>query len=767
MPNSLYLFQWSIILKTSLFAGFRQYYIALPVFLLSLYCSIHFQSVALAQDTFPDSTVLAPGDTVRLTLKEHSFLNSLAGNYTVNPEGSISIKGVGSVQMAGGTVSTRKEEIRIALQEIISIEPKAKLSLIKQNRFVLMAHGVRYPGWYKVPLNQSIEDLTDVASGAIPGAALSTAKISRVISGETQDIPFEEALPLQSFDHLTLDINLSSEIVDNGDLLYVVVPRETTPAENAPREMIFFMDEVQVDRYGYIFLSSQGSIKVAGHTTKQISKILTDNLPVYLKTNDKAEVNLIAKKHYTQVLGQIAQPGWYNVHESANIQAVIHQAGGILPGGDLGNVIISRKKDGHTERLTADVHYYFLMGDDRMLPVLQENDTIFIPLAPVVDMPEEVAPVEIASIRVLGAVNSPGMYPAPMGMNLLDLLLTAGGGMPEADLSRIQIMRPNKKKEIFNLQSMLNNDTSSQASAPPVLHGDDIVFVPMQEGAAAQSLSPSEMIRILGAVNTPGMYPAPTGMNLLDLLLTAGGGVPEAGLSKIQIMRPNKKKELFDLQGMLDSSTSSLASTLPVLHGNDIVFVPMQGGTATQPPAPSEMIRIYGAVNSPVSYPAPQNGLDLLDILIAAGGESADADLEKISIMHADGKKETFDMNALLDTDKQSAALPKIYGGDIVHVGRRLVVPAGELDPDNPFVTIIGLGSQGQGTQPFVPPMSPIQAIAQAGGMNEFADTDDIIIMRRVNGEQKNLPYDYDKALKGKKPDVDFQLQNRDIIYIP
>lgn len=179
------------------------------------------------------------------------------------------------------------------------------------------------------------------------------------------------------------------------------------------------------------------------------------------------------------------------------------------------------------------------------------------------------------------------------------------------------------------------------------------------------------------------------------------------------------------------------------------------------------MIRIYGAVNSPARYPAPKTGLDLLDILIAAGGESADADLEKISIMRADGKKEMFDMNALLDTDRQNAALPKIYGGDIIHIARRLVVPAGELDPDNPFVTIIGLGSQGQGTQPFVPPMSPIQAIAQAGGMNEFADTDDIIIMRRVNGEQKNLPYDYDKALKGKKPDVDFQLQNRDIIYIP
>ena len=755
-------------IKTIRFAFFRQYFIVVPVLLFSFYCSIPCQSVALAKATFPDSTVLAPGDTVRLTLKQHSFLNSLAGNYIVNPEGSITIKGIGAVQMAGGTVSTREEELRIALQTIISIEPKAKLSLIEQNRFFLMGDGVRYPGWYQVPLNPKIEELVSVASGAIPGVDLSTAKISRVISGKTQDILFEDALPIQSFDHLTFDISTKSEIVDSGDLLYIVVPRETAPTENVSRETVFFKDEVTVDRYGYIFLSSQGSnIKVTGLTAEQISKILTDNLPVYLKANNKAEVKLIAKQHYMQILGQINIPGWYNVQESANIQAVIHEAGGLLPGGDLGNVIISRKENDHTEKLIADVHYYFVMGDDRMLPVLHENDMIFVPLAPVVDMPEEVAPIEISKIRILGAVNSPGMYPAPMGMNLLDLLLTAGGGGAEANLSKIQIIRPNKKKELFDLQSMLKSDASSQTLDMPVLHGDDIVFVPMQEGAAAQSLSPAEKIRIFGAVNSPGMYPAPMGMNLLDLLLTAGGGVPEADQSKIQIIRPKKKKEIFNLHSMLDSGKSLQETKLPVLHGGDIVFVPMQGGTATQPSAQSEMIRVYGAVNRPARYPAPEKGLDLLDILITAGGESADADLEKVSIMHADGKKETFNMNALLATEKKSPDLPKIYGGDIVHVGRRLVVPASDLGPEIPFVTITGLGSKGQGRQPFTPPMSPMQAIAQAGGMNEFADTDDIIIMRRVNGEQKNLPYDYDKALKGKKPDVDFQLQNRDIIYIP
>ncbi|MCI5142160.1 MAG: hypothetical protein D3909_10665, partial [Candidatus Electrothrix sp. ATG1] len=566
-------------LKNIRFTWFRQDFIILPTLLLLLSYLFLFVSIGQAKDSFPGSTVLAPGDTVQITFKQHSFLTSLAGTYTVNPEGKISMRTIGTVQMAGGTVSTREKTIRKALQKIISIEPEVKLTLVGQYRFVLMARGVRYPGWYKVPLRPTIEELATIASGAGAGADLSTAKISRMVSGKNKTIPFKKALPLQSFDHLTLDINTTSEMVDSGDLLYIVVPKETTPTENAPREMIFFMDEVKVDRYGYIFLSSQGSIKVAGRTTKEIKKILTDNLPVYLKTNNKAEVNLIDKKHYTQILGQVAEPGWYNVQESANIQAVIHQAGGILQGGDLGNVIISRKKGNRIERLIADVNYYFASGDDRMLPVLHENDTIFIPLAPVVEIPEEAAPAEIPQIRILGAVNTPGVYPAPMGLNLLDLLLTAGGGVPEADLSRIQIMRPNKKKEIFNLQGMLNSDTSSQTSTLPVLYEDDIVFVPMQGKTGTDPSGTAEMIRIFGAVNSPGMYSAPMGMNLLDLLLTAGGGLAEADLSKIHIMRPKKKKEIFNLQTMLKNDTSSQDSTLPIIHEGDIIFVPVQGGT--------------------------------------------------------------------------------------------------------------------------------------------------------------------------------------------
>ncbi len=63
--------------------------------------------------------------------------------------------------------------------------------------------------------------------------------------------------------------------------------------------------------------------------------------------------------------------------------------------------------------------------------------------------------------------------------------------------------------------------------------------------------------------------------------------------------------------------------------------------------------------------------------------------------------------------------------------------------------------------------MTPLDAISQAGGVNDFADTNDIVIIRRVDGKQERFEYNYDNALEGELPDVDFFLMAGDIIYIP
>ena len=552
-------------------------------FILSLCCLTLFHSPATAKAAVSANTVLAPGDSVRLHFKRHPFLEKMTGEYTIDPRGHISIEGLGAVQAAGTSVSTLQERIQKALRSITSIDSAPEVSLLQQNRFILMGQGVRYPGWYKVPLRPSLEVLTNIASGLKPGTSLEHAAIIRKHKGKTKKLSFAKALPLQSFDHLTLTSTSDSAIVDNGDLLYVVIPKEIT-GEFSPTEKNYFKEKVEIDRHGFIFLPSQGNIKVSGFTTAKISELLTNNLPKYLSKSDKASVNLIEKRHYIQILGHVAMPGWYNIPESANIQAILSQAGGTIAGANLSKVTISRKANGEAKQLLANIQYYLSTGDNRMLPVLHENDTVFVPLTP--------------------SLESEG------------------------------------------------------------------------EAGMAQAIHGSPKIRIFGAVNTPGIYPALASMNLLDLLITAQGETADADLTKIKIMRANGDKELFNMQALLDSNSSGEKTTFPQIRGGDIVHI------ARQEPE-----------TSPVDLQTGQ--------------------------------------------------------------------------PVAQSITMSGPGSNGRGMQPFIEAMTPLQAIAQAGGVTAFADTNDIIIIRRVNGKQENIPYNYDKALKGEEPDVDFLLQAGDMIYIP
>lgn len=369
--------------------------------------------------------------------------------------------------------------------------------------------------------------------------------------------------------------------IDNGDLLYVIIPKEVT-GEFSPTEKNYFKEKVEVDRHGYIFLPSQGNIKIAGHTPEEISKMLTQNLPKYLSKSDKASVNLIEKRHYIQILGHVTSPGWYNIPESANIQAILGQAGGALEGADLSKVTIARMENGKPKKIAADIQQYLLRGDPRILPPLHENDTVFVPLMVVID--------------------------------------------------------PNNSN---------------------------------------QKAMPAAKIRIFGAVNSPGIYPV-----------------------------------------------------------------------------------------------AKDQKTNLLDLLIRARGESADADLASINIIRANGDRESFDLQALIQSDGtgDSTSFPMIQGGDIVHVPRRQVMSTdatGNVITEPQTITISGPGSNSRGLRPFRPSMTPFEAISQAGGVSDFADTNDIVIIRRVDGKQENLPYNYDKALLGEEPDVNFELQAGDIVFIP
>jgi polysaccharide export outer membrane protein len=60
-----------------------------------------------------------------------------------------------------------------------------------------------------------------------------------------------------------------------------------------------------------------------------------------------------------------------------------------------------------------------------------------------------------------------------------------------------------------------------------------------------------------------------------------------------------------------------------------------------------------------------------------------------------------------------------------------------------------------------------LQVLAESGGLNLYAKSDKIYILRHGNGQEERLNFNYKKAIKGNDPKADFPLVNGDVIVVP
>lgn len=60
-----------------------------------------------------------------------------------------------------------------------------------------------------------------------------------------------------------------------------------------------------------------------------------------------------------------------------------------------------------------------------------------------------------------------------------------------------------------------------------------------------------------------------------------------------------------------------------------------------------------------------------------------------------------------------------------------------------------------------------MQALSMAGGTTPFAGLKDISIIRRSGTAQKMIPFDYDKAAKGKSLEQNIMLESGDVVVVP
>ncbi|HXI38635.1 MAG TPA: polysaccharide biosynthesis/export family protein [Bryobacteraceae bacterium] len=71
------------------------------------------------------------------------------------------------------------------------------------------------------------------------------------------------------------------------------------------------------------------------------------------------------------------------------------------------------------------------------------------------------------------------------------------------------------------------------------------------------------------------------------------------------------------------------------------------------------------------------------------------------------------------------------------------------------------------GPVPLLSDMTVLQALAEAGGITDFAKKKNIYVMRNENGKQVKLPFNYVAVIKGEHIEQNIKLQPDDTIVVP
>jgi len=142
-----------------------------------------------------------------------------------------------------------------------------------------------------------------------------------------------------------------------------------------------------------------------------------------------------------------------------------------------------------------------------------------------------------------------------------------------------------------------------------------------------------------------------------------------------------------------------------------------------------------------------------------------EADLTATLPVRPDGKISL----PLLDDVQASGLTPKQLAASVTEklkkyiADPRVTVVVTEINSKRIYVTGEVLHA---GATPMLPNMTVLQALSSAG-LNQFANTKRIYVLRTENGRQRKLPVNYRELVKGERIEQNYLLQPGDTIVVP
>lgn len=298
---------------------------------------------------------------------------------------------------------------------------------------------------------------------------------------------------------------------------------------------------VTVRKDGKITFPLIGEIEAASLTVPELTAKIKEALANYFRD---PHVNIViseSKKEVIYVIGEVQNPGQFEVpYPMSALRALTLAGGSKIESADLANARLIKNSENGRQVIPMDLSQYTKNSEES--EESEENDKehekFKMASGDILIIPSL---FESEQVNILGYVHKPGRYKVKGKLKFIEALAVAGGAIEElTDLSNVKLIRKGGQIVDVNYQNQSRdgnngNNGNNRATSIEVIPGDTIVVLD------------GRRLNILGYVNNPGRYQVKGQVDIVEALSMAGGPVEEeANLKKIRILRSDGKKEVIN-----------------------------------------------------------------------------------------------------------------------------------------------------------------------------------------------------------------------------
>ena len=370
-----------------------------------------------------------------------------------------------------------------------------------------------------------------------------------------------------------------------------------------------------------------------------------------------------------QAEGMVKRPMYYEMKGDETAVDLLHYAGGFTDKASTSNLRITRKENGK-------LSVYTLNEQQRTSFVMKNGDQLTV---------DSVLNRYNNMVEIRGAIKQPGKYQMDGSIKTIKQLVAAAGGLSEDALKGRALLHRRKEDRSIEMIAVNLEAILEGRAADIAIQNEDELYIHSRE----MEMKELELY-IYGEVVNPGIYDFAENMSVEDLILTAGGLLDAASLTRIDVarrIRDNVSGESSEV--VSEAYTFTIKEGLLVEGEANFTLQPFDEVYVRKSPnyIAQEHVLIKGETTYPGSYAITKRNYRLSDLIKAAGGLTIGAYIEGARLERKLTEEELQQQRELLKVLNDSVDVQKLELKATKYVGINL--KAAMENPENDFYDVV------------------------------------------------------------------------------